>query len=114
MGTPLRGAPVIHTTGAGDAFVGVLAAALAAGDPLDKAVAAANAAGAMSVLQRGARAGMPTQAELTAFLAGPLVLGFAHGRLPVVQSWAADSDVGRHPLGTTAYNFQSPGMPFNS
>lgn len=60
---------VVDTTGAGDAFVGVLAAWLAAEEPLEEAVVAANAGGALSVQREGAREGMPRFEELTAFLA---------------------------------------------
>jgi len=49
----------IDTTGAGDCFSGVLAAALADGVPLRSAVARANAAAGLSVAAAGARAGMP-------------------------------------------------------
>lgn len=60
--------PVVDTTGAGDAFIGVLAAWLAAGHSLGESMVAANAAGAMSVRRRGAREGMPRLEELRAFL----------------------------------------------
>jgi ribokinase len=50
---------VVDTTGAGDAFCGVLAAWLADGRSLDQAIHAANAAGALSVAAAGAREGMP-------------------------------------------------------
>jgi ribokinase len=50
---------VVDTTGAGDAFCGVLAAWLAAGHSLDDAIVAANVAGALSVGSPGAREGMP-------------------------------------------------------
>ncbi|MDQ2933846.1 MAG: ribokinase [Chloroflexota bacterium] len=52
-------AAVVDTTGAGDAFSGVLAAWLAEGRPLDAAIHAANAAGALAVTAAGARGGMP-------------------------------------------------------
>jgi ribokinase len=55
---------VRDTTGAGDTFNGVLAARLAAGDDLLAAATTANAAAARSVSRVGARAGMPTAAEL--------------------------------------------------
>ncbi|RBM06872.1 ribokinase [Streptomyces sp. PT12] len=47
--------PVVDTTGAGDAFVGTLAARLAADDDLMAAVRAGNAAGARAVGHRGAQ-----------------------------------------------------------
>ncbi|SEC80468.1 ribokinase [Amycolatopsis tolypomycina] len=59
---------VVDTTGAGDTFNGVLAARLAAGDPLDRAVRTANVAAALSVTAPGARAGGPTPAEVAAAL----------------------------------------------
>jgi ribokinase len=59
---------VADATGAGDTFSGVLAAWLAAGRPLDEAVAAANAAAGLSVTQPGARGGMPRRAAIEAAL----------------------------------------------
>jgi ribokinase len=59
----------VDTTGAGDTLTGVLAAGLAAGYPLREAVQRAVAAAALSVTKAGARAGMPTAAEIDA-LAG--------------------------------------------
>ena len=50
---------VVDTTGAGDAFCGVLATWLAEGHSLDDAIVAANVAGALSVGAAGAREGMP-------------------------------------------------------
>jgi ribokinase len=61
-------AEVVDTTGAGDAFIGVLAAWLAAGHSLKASIVAANAAGAISVRRSGAREGMPSLTELRAFL----------------------------------------------
>jgi ribokinase len=52
---PARSARVVDTTGAGDAFNGVLAARLAAGDDLPTAVEAANEAAARSIEHVGAR-----------------------------------------------------------
>ncbi len=54
----------IDTTGAGDAFNGALAAALAQGHGLTDAVRRAVVAGSGSVEARGARNGMPTREEL--------------------------------------------------
>ena len=59
----------VDTTGAGDAFCGALAARLAAGDPLDVAVRAAAAAGALATTRRGAVPSMPTASEIAALLA---------------------------------------------
>ncbi|MEP7113547.1 MAG: PfkB family carbohydrate kinase, partial [Ilumatobacteraceae bacterium] len=55
------GAAVVRdTTGAGDTFNGVLAARLAAGDALAKAVPLAVAGASLSVTEVGARGGMPS------------------------------------------------------
>jgi ribokinase len=59
----------IDSTGAGDAFCGALAAALAEGRPLAVAVQRAVAAGALATTRVGAREGMPTAVELEEFLA---------------------------------------------
>lgn len=62
----------VDTTGAGDAFNGALAAALAQGDGLLAAVRRAVVAGSCSVAARGARGGLPTKQELDRhFLARP-------------------------------------------
>jgi ribokinase len=58
----------IDTVGAGDTFVGVLAADLAVGRGLDEAVRRAVVAAALSTMRQGARGGMPTSAELEAAL----------------------------------------------
>jgi ribokinase len=58
----------IDSSGAGDTFVGTLAASLAAGATLELAVTEASAAGALSVTKKGA-ATSPTRLELAAFLA---------------------------------------------
>jgi len=55
---------VVDTTGAGDCFCGVLAASLAHGMPMSRAVARANAAAAISVTRPGAGASMPGRAEV--------------------------------------------------
>ncbi len=60
---PYRVEP-IDTTGAGDAFVGALAAALAEGRDLSGALRRALVAGALATTKPGAREGMPTRAEL--------------------------------------------------
>ena len=59
----------VDSTGAGDAFVGALAAAIAEGRPLAEAVRRAVAAGALATTHNGAREGMPTALELEEFLA---------------------------------------------
>jgi len=55
---------VIDTTGAGDAFCGALAAWLAEGAAIEDSIAAAVAAGALATRAVGARASLPTRAEL--------------------------------------------------
>jgi ribokinase len=59
----------VDTTGAGDAFNGALAAALAEGRELGEAVRRAVVAGALATTRAGARIGMPTTAELLAAIA---------------------------------------------
>ena len=58
----------VDSVGAGDAFNGALAAALAAGQTLPQAVQLASAAGALAVTKVGAQDAMPTRQEVTAFL----------------------------------------------
>ena len=59
----------VDSTGAGDAFCGALAAALAEGRSLVEAVDRAVAGGALATTHVGAREGMPTAGELNDFLA---------------------------------------------
>jgi ribokinase len=56
----------VDTVGAGDAFVGALAVALAAGVPAVEAIRAAAAAGATAATRPGAQAGMPRPADILA------------------------------------------------
>ena len=58
----------VDTTGAGDAFCGALANALASGETLRPAVAFANAAGAAAVTVIGATPSMPTRAKIERLL----------------------------------------------
>lgn len=67
-----RAPAVVDTTGAGDAFVGALAAWLSRGATLDAAIEAANAAGALSVAAVGARNGLPRREAIEASLGEPL------------------------------------------
>jgi ribokinase len=64
-------AEVVDPTGAGDAFCGAMAVALAEGLPLIEAVRFANAAGALAVATPGAQPSMPTRASVDALLAIP-------------------------------------------
>ncbi len=66
---PAERVPTVDSTGAGDAFNGALAAAIAEGRPLAEAVRRAVAAGALATTHVGAREGMPTAIELEEFLA---------------------------------------------
>ncbi len=65
---PGRAVQAVDTTGAGDCFVGALAAQLADGTPLRDALAYANAAASISVQRMGAGPSMPTAAEVAAIL----------------------------------------------
>ncbi len=60
----------VDTTGAGDTFVGVLAAGLAQGLPADEALRRGQAAAAIAVTRRGAQSAMPSADEVAAALAG--------------------------------------------
>ena len=61
-------ATALDTTGAGDTFVGVLAAWLAGGAGIDAALEAASAAAAVTVTREGAADAMPTRREIEARL----------------------------------------------
>ena len=58
----------VDTTGAGDAFCGALAFALASGKSLREAVFIANCAGALATTRLGAQEALPTLEELESFL----------------------------------------------
>jgi ribokinase len=60
----------VDTTGAGDCFVGNLAAALASGLDIEAAAGRANAAAALSVQKTGAGPAMPFAREIEEFLRG--------------------------------------------
>ena len=61
----------LDTTGAGDAFNGALAAALAEGRDLEEAARRAIVAGALATTQAGAREGMPSTPALDAAVGDP-------------------------------------------
>jgi ribokinase len=65
---PAVSVEVVDTTGAGDAFAGVLAAALARGTPLADAVRRAQQAAAIACTREGAQPSFPTQREVDAAL----------------------------------------------
>lgn len=54
----------VDSTGAGDAFNGALACALASGDQLEKAISFANAAGALATTKRGAQEAMASRRDI--------------------------------------------------
>ena len=58
----------VDTTGAGDCFVGALAAQLAGGTAIHDALTYANAAASISVQRMGAAPSMPTAAEVSSIL----------------------------------------------
>jgi ribokinase len=60
----------IDTTGAGDAFVGGFAVALAEGRPLAEAVRWGSAAGALATTTEGAQPSLPTRRAVATLLAG--------------------------------------------
>lgn len=62
--------PIVETTGAGDAFNGGFAAALAEGQPPEAALRFATATAAISVTRAGTAPSMPGRAEIDALLAG--------------------------------------------
>ena len=57
---------IVDTVGAGDAFVGVLAASLDCGESLPYALAAATAAGSLACTREGAQDSLPDAAAITA------------------------------------------------
>jgi len=61
-----RAVEAVDTTGAGDCFVGALAAQLADGKPIRDALEYANAAASICVQRMGAAPSMPTAAEVAA------------------------------------------------
>ncbi len=62
---------VADTTGAGDAFVGALAAELTKGTPLEDAIPYAVLAGAFAVTREGAQGSLPTPDEISELSGGP-------------------------------------------
>lgn len=59
---------VVDSTAAGDAFLGAMAAGLAQGDPLDKAVKTGCAAGALACTKPGAAPSLPDKIALASLL----------------------------------------------
>ncbi len=67
--SPGRAVKAVDTTGAGDCFVGTLAARLQAGDDLATAMRTANVAASIAVTRIGTGTAMPTKDEVQAALA---------------------------------------------
>ena len=65
---PGRAVTAVDTTGAGDCFVGAVAALLADGKPIRNALDYDNAAASICVQRMGAAPSMPTAAEVEAIL----------------------------------------------
>ncbi|MGB8398063.1 PfkB family carbohydrate kinase, partial [Bradyrhizobium sp.] len=65
---PGRAVKAVDTTGAGDCFVGALAARLAGGKQIRDALDFANAAASICVQRMGAAPSMPTAAEVESLL----------------------------------------------
>lgn len=65
---PLLAVDSVDTTGAGDAFVGALAVAVAENRPLPEAATFANVAAALTTTKIGAQAALPRRPELMAFI----------------------------------------------
>jgi ribokinase len=61
---PAPNVEVVDTTGAGDAFIGALAARLTDSAPLEQAVAYAVLAGAVAVTREGAQGSLPTPEDI--------------------------------------------------
>jgi ribokinase len=68
---PGRAVKAVDTTGAGDGFVGAVAAQLAGGKTIHDALAYANIAASICVQRMGAAPSMPTAAEVEAVLRRP-------------------------------------------
>ena len=67
---PAETVAAIDTTGCGDAFCGVIAAALAQGRPIDRAIGLAQKAAAITATRPGAFDALPSREELSALFAG--------------------------------------------
>ena len=65
---PVHKVRVVDTTAAGDSFTGALGVALTNGKLIDEAVDFANAAGALTVMKKGAQTSLPYKQEVEEFL----------------------------------------------
>jgi ribokinase len=70
-GVPAPTVTPLDTTGAGDAFVAALTVALVEGQPSERALSFACAAGAAATLVRGAQPSLPTRAQIDALRETP-------------------------------------------
>jgi ribokinase len=75
VSVPAHAAATVDATGAGDTFSGALAAGLAEGRTLESSVTRAVVAAALATTRVGARAGMPTAAELDEAIGGATAPG---------------------------------------
>lgn len=69
--SPALAVQVVDTTAAGDTFCGVLAAALAGGEPIERAMTLASAAASLAVQSPGAQDSVPTAAAAARSLLEP-------------------------------------------
>ena len=59
----------VDETAAGDSFIGYLMASVIGGDPIERSLRLASAAGAKTVMRAGAASSIPTKEEVEAFIA---------------------------------------------
>lgn len=84
----IEGIPIadaVDTTGAGDAFMGGLAVAIAEGKTLTEAICFANTTAALSTRRPGAMPSMPTRPEVEAFLQSFLEISNRNGERPAEE-----------------------------
>jgi len=65
---PARPTKAIDATAAGDTFIGALAAALARGEPMERAIAIGQTAASITVSRIGAQSSIPRRAEVMALM----------------------------------------------
>ncbi len=100
---------VVDTTGAGDCFVGVLAAALDRGASLPEACRRATAAASLSATRPGAQAGMPGAEEIDEVV-GPSLTRGSPGRTPARRA-PAHPGPGSRSRAATPRRPTRPGRP---
>lgn len=84
--------PIVDTTGAGDAFHGIFALALASGLSDEASARVAAAAAALKCRRLGARLGLPTAMELDAFLLEQTGEGLPEGFLAATPRLKASAE----------------------